>query len=131
MHPLEAAIQGPIGHFIVQTVCPIHPVQLAALGFFFSAWAFAAHDGRGGDVNSHALHHTKGRGRKHYYNLGFITPFWDVVMGTRWHPRHPLQVEWDAAKARGAARDTRDGTASGADNDAFGAYRQAHKAKEF
>lgn len=130
VHPVEAAIQGPLGHFIVQALFPIHPIQMAAMGFFFSAWAFAAHDGRGGDVNSHALHHTKGRGRKYYFNLGFITPVIDVWMGTRWSPDHPLQREWDAAKARGA-KDTRDGTAAGADNDAFHAYKQAHKAKSF
>lgn len=46
VHPVEAALQGPVGHFMVQLWFPVHPVQLAVMGFLSSAWAFAAHDGR-------------------------------------------------------------------------------------
>lgn len=53
VHPVEAALQGPVGHFLVQLWFPVHPVQLAVMGFLSSAWAFAAHDGRWGDFNSH------------------------------------------------------------------------------
>ena len=121
VHPIEAAIQGPFGHFFVQLFFPVHPIQLAAMGFLSSAYAFAAHDGRFQALtNYHWYHHTKGRGRKHYFNLGFLTSFWDRVMGTRWHPEHKLWKEWEARRAAGLA-DTRDGTAAGINNDVFGA----------
>jgi sterol desaturase/sphingolipid hydroxylase (fatty acid hydroxylase superfamily) len=42
VHPVEAALQGPVGHFLVQLWFPVHPVQLAVMGFLSSAWAFAA-----------------------------------------------------------------------------------------
>ena len=71
VHPLESVLQGPFGHFFVQLFFPVHPIQLALMGFLSSAWAFAAHDGRGLDINSHFFHHSKGRGRKYYFNLGF------------------------------------------------------------
>lgn len=122
VHPLESALQGPMGHFFVQLFFPVHPIQLAIMGFLGSAWAFAAHDGRGFDFNSHFFHHSKGRGRKFYFNLGFLTPFWDNVMGTRWHPNHPLWLEWQAAKNKGKAFDTLDGTSKGWRNDSFDAY---------
>ena len=41
VHPVEAALQGPVGHFLVQLVFPVHPIQLALMGFLSSAWAFA------------------------------------------------------------------------------------------
>ena len=127
VHPVEAAIQGPFGHFFVQLFCPVHPVQLAIMGFLSSAYAFAAHDGRLLAItNFHYYHHSKGRGRLHYFNLGFLTPFWDVIMGTRWHAQHPLWLEWEAKKA--AILDTRDGTAAGARNDVFDAYAAADEA---
>jgi hypothetical protein len=69
-----------------------------------------------GDFNSHYFHHSKGRGRKHYFNLGFLTPTWDVIMGTRWHPEHPLWLQWKDAEKKGLAKDTRDGSASGVPN---------------
>ena len=53
VHPVEAALQGPVGHFLVQLWFPVHPVQLAVMGFLSSAWAFAAHDWRWGDFTSH------------------------------------------------------------------------------
>ncbi len=127
VHPFEAILQGPIGHFLVLLFCPVHPIQLAIMGALSSAWAFAAHDGRG-DLNSHRDHHTKGRGRKFYFNLGFLTPTWDVIMGTRWYPEHPLWLEWQARKA--GIADTRDGKEGGTPNDAFGVFKEAHKAKE-
>ena len=119
VHPIEAALQGPVGHFCVQLWFPVHPVQLAVMGFLSSAWAFAAHDGRGGDFNSHYFHHSKGRGRSAYFNLGFLTPFWDVVMGTRWSETHPLWVQWKEQERAGKGFDTLDGTAAGAPNSEF------------
>jgi len=116
VHPLEAALQGPVGHFLVQLWFPVHPIQLALMGFLSSAWAFAAHDGRSMDFNSHYFHHSKGRGRKHYFNLGFLTPFWDVVMGTRWHENHPLWLSWKKGEESGKMADTRDGSLSGTAN---------------
>jgi hypothetical protein len=119
VHPVEAALQGPIGHFLVQLWFPVHPIQLAVMGFLSSAWAFAAHDGRGGDFNSHYFHHSKGRGRKHYFNLGFLTPVIDILMGTRWSEEHPLWVQWRKEERSGAAADTRDGSLSGVPNSTF------------
>ena len=55
-------------------------------------------------------------------NLGFLTPFWDVVMGTRWHPEHPLWLEWQRSKAAGKVFDTLDGSKDAWRNDAFSAY---------
>ena len=106
----------------MQLFCPVHPVQLAIMGFLSSAYAFAAHDGRFLELtNFHWYHHTKGRGRKHYFNLGFLTSFWDRVMGTRWHPQHPLWLEWEMRRKAAGLADTRDGTAAGIRNDIFGA----------
>ena len=131
VHPLESVLQGPFGHFFVQLFFPVHPVQMALMGFLSSAWAFAAHDGRGGDINSHFFHHSKGRGRKYYFNLGFLTPFWDVVMGTRWHANHPLWLQWKAESKAGKVHDTRDGSGVGLKNDIFEAYAaDGLKAKE-
>lgn len=122
VHPVEAFLQGPFGHFFVQLFFPVHPIQLAALGFLSSSYAFAAHDGRFQELtNNHWDHHTKGRGRRHYFNLGFLTSFWDRVMGTRWHPQHPLWLEWEAQRKAGLLADTRDGTAKGIQNDVFDA----------
>ena len=135
VHPVEAALQGPVGHFLVQLWFPVHPIQMAVMGFLSSAWAFAAHDGRGGDFNSHYFHHSKGRGRKHYFNLGFLTPFWDVVCGTRWSETHPLWVQWNEEEKRGRLADTRDGTLNGEPNSIFmsggklAEERVEHKAK--
>jgi sterol desaturase/sphingolipid hydroxylase (fatty acid hydroxylase superfamily) len=72
VHPLESVLQGPFGHFFVQLFFPVHPVQLALMGFLSSAWAFAAHDGRGLDINNHFFHHSKGRGRKYYFVSRFF-----------------------------------------------------------
>lgn len=122
VHPIEAALQGPVGHFCVQLWFPVHPVQLALMGFISSAWAFAAHDGRWMDFNSHTFHHTKGRGRKHYFNLGFLTPLWDILLNTRWHTAHPLWLSWQRNEADADHQDTRDGLPGGAPNDVFRAF---------
>ncbi len=45
-------------------------------------------------------------------------------MGTRWHPEHPLWVQWQAEKKAGKAFDTRDGTSDGVKNDIFKAYEE-------
>jgi sterol desaturase/sphingolipid hydroxylase (fatty acid hydroxylase superfamily) len=59
---------------------------VSVLGFLGSCWAIAAHDGRSEyDLNNHYDHHCKGRGRFMYFNLGYVTPFWDQWCGTRWH----------------------------------------------
>ena len=31
VHPVEAALQGPVGHFLVQLWFPVHPLQLAIM----------------------------------------------------------------------------------------------------
>ncbi len=122
VHPFEAALQGPVGHFCVQLWFPVHPVQLAIMGLLSSAWAFGAHDGRWADFNNHTFHHSKGRGRKFYFNLGFLTPAWDVIMGTRWHAQHPMWLQWKKDLKDGKAFDTRDGSKIGTKNDVFEAY---------
>ena len=122
VHPLESMLQGPFGHFCVQLVCPVHPVQLALMGFFSSAWAFAAHDGRGMDFNNHFYHHSKGRGRRFYFNLGFLTPFWDTIWGTRWHEKHPLWMEWQRAERDKKMHDTIDGKKGSWNNDAYKSF---------
>uniref|UniRef100_A0A6B2LGA4 Fatty acid hydroxylase domain-containing protein n=1 Tax=Arcella intermedia TaxID=1963864 RepID=A0A6B2LGA4_9EUKA len=121
VHPVEAALQGPVGHYMATLFFPFHPVALAVFGFLSSAWAIAAHDGRAGDFNSHYYHHSKGRGRHIYFNLGFLTPFWDWYCGTRWHEDHPQWVQWKERRGK-VVFDTRDGTKEGQPNDAYGAY---------
>ena len=37
-------------------------------------------------------------------------------MGTRWHPEHPLWLQWKEAERKGMAADTRDGTLTGVRN---------------
>jgi len=123
VHPFEAALQGPVGHYLGSLFFPFHPAVLAIFGFLSSAWAIAAHDGRGMDFNSHYMHHSKGRGRFIYFNLGFLTPFWDVFCGTRWSEDHPQWVEWKKKQGKNIF-DTRDGSPSGIPNDLFGAYNK-------
>jgi len=128
VHPFEASLQGPVGHYLGTLFFPFHPVALALFGFLSSAWAIAAHDGRGGDFNSHYYHHSKGRGRFIYFNLGFVTPFWDVYCGTRWSEDHPKWVEWKQKQGK-SIFDTRDGSNSGIPNDFFGAYGESNTKK--
>jgi hypothetical protein len=40
-------------------------------------------------------------------------------MGTRWHPEHPLWLQWKSESARGVVHDTRDGSLGGIKNDKF------------
>jgi len=122
VHPVEAALQGPIGHYIGSWFFPFHPAALAFFGFFSSAWAVAAHDGRSLDLNSHYYHHSKGRGRFIYFNLGFLTPFWDQICGTRWHEKHPQWIKWNTEKGK-KLFDTRDGSKDAVSNDAYEAYK--------
>jgi len=105
---------------------PFHPVVHAVFGFLSSAWAIAAHDGRGGDFNSHYLHHSKGRGRFIYFNLGFVTPFWDMYCGTRWSENHTQWAEWKKKQGK-SLFDTRDGSQAGIGNDLYGAYSPDNK----
>jgi len=127
VHPLEGFIHGPLAHQMVTFVFPVHPVALACFGLFGSVWALCAHDGRALDFNSHYYHHSKGRGRLCYFNLGYMTPFWDVVCGTRWHEDHPMWADWKS-KRNNQIFDTRDGSRTGTVNDIYGAY---DKKKEF
>ena len=53
-----------------------------------------------------------------------VTPFWDIVMGTRWSEDHPLWLEWKKQKAERLAFDTLDGSSKSWKNDAFDAYDQ-------
>eukprot|EP00051_Salpingoeca_urceolata_P023459 m.397882 g.397882 ORF g.397882 m.397882 type:complete len:294 (+) comp20107_c6_seq5:2488-3369(+) len=84
VHPLEAAIQGPMGHTFSQLLFPVHPVPLAVCGFLTSLYAIAAHDGRMLDLNNHTAHHTQGLGRKKNFNYGLYWGLWDYVFGTRY-----------------------------------------------
>ena len=43
-------------------------------------------------------------------------------MGTRWHPNHPLWLQWQREKAARTSFDTLDGSAAGWRNDVFDAY---------
>jgi lathosterol oxidase len=80
VHPIEAIVQGPMGHFITTLVYPMHPVAISAFGFLTSLYALFAHDGRSMDWNNHTMHH--------YYkscNYGLYWGFWDYVCGTRYN----------------------------------------------
>jgi len=122
VHPIEAMLQGPIGHFSATLFFPFHPVTISIFGFLGSLWAIAAHDGRQFDFNHHYYHHSKGRGRFIYFNLGFITPFWDSLCGTRWSEDHPMWVTWKTKQGK-EVYDTRDGLKSGVSNDLHQAYK--------
>jgi len=78
VHPLEAIIQGPCGHFLSTAFYPMHPVALSVLGFLTSTFALLAHDGQW-DPNQHMKHH--------FYsdcNFGLYWGFWDYVFGVRY-----------------------------------------------
>jgi len=130
VHPLEAIMQGPVGHYMGSLFFPIHPVQLAVLGFLGSSWAIAAHDGRQFDFNSHYNHHCKGRGRFIYFNLGYLTPFWDRWCNTRWTEDHPKWIQWKEKRGK-EVFDTQDGKASSVSNDVYGAYADVTGATDF
>lgn len=120
-HPLEAALQGPVGHYMCTLFFPMHPIAHTVMGFLSSAWAVAAHDGRWMDFNSHYFHHSKGRGRLIYFNLGFLTPCWDVLCGTRWHENHPQWAKWKKERGK-TVFDTMSGDKGGKANDVYKAY---------
>jgi len=54
-----------------------------------------------------------------YFNLGFLTPTWDVICGTRWYPEHPEWVKWQRLEKEKKVADTRDGTVDGVPNSEF------------
>jgi len=88
VHPFEAVYQGPMGHYMVCLLTPMHPVIHSLFGFLTSMYAIAAHDGRAGDLNDHTKHH-------HYKscNYGLYWGFWDWVCGTRYDPKkYPKRV---------------------------------------
>ncbi|CAF3560500.1 unnamed protein product [Adineta steineri] len=87
VHPIEGLVQGPMGHYLIALVMPVHPVILALFGLFTSCYAIAAHDGRFGDFNHHYAHHSKGKGRLHNFNYGLYWPLWDLICGTRYRDR--------------------------------------------
>jgi len=63
-----------------------------SLVFFFTTNLFSENKQK--KNSSHYYHHSKGRGRFVYFNLGYVTPFWDQICGTRWHENHPNWVIW-------------------------------------
>jgi Delta7-sterol 5-desaturase len=78
VHWFEAILQGPLGHYLITLVYPVHPISLAAFGFLTSIFALLAHDGRALDVNTHIYHH--------FYkscNYSLYWPFWDWICDTR------------------------------------------------
>jgi len=79
VHPVEAVMQGPMGHYLVGLFYPIHPVAYAVFGFLTSIYAIAAHDGRQWDFNDHCKHHT----HKHV-NFGLYWGVCDFIFGTRY-----------------------------------------------
>lgn len=87
VHPFEAVLQGPLGHYVSQLFFPFHPVAHALFGFATSVFAIAAHDGRAWDLNNHTYHHTKGTGRLHSFNYGLYWGLWDYMCDTRYSDR--------------------------------------------
>lgn len=79
VHPIEALIQGPIGHFLPTLFYPMHPVAISVFGFLTSTYALLAHDSRGLDLNDHVKHH-------HYHkcNFGLYWAVWDYICDTRY-----------------------------------------------
>ncbi|CAD8187727.1 unnamed protein product [Paramecium pentaurelia] len=56
VHPIEAIVQGPLGHFFPCLFYPIPPVWHHFFGFLTAIYAQAAHDGRW-DPFGHINHH--------------------------------------------------------------------------
>jgi len=54
--------------------------------------------------------------------LGYVTPFWDQICGTRWSENHPLWEQWKSKQGK-EIFDTRDGTKAGINNDSHNAYK--------
>jgi Delta7-sterol 5-desaturase len=77
VHPLEAVLQGPCGHFMITLIFPMHPVLHSLFGFLTGLYAIFAHDGRW-DPADHNKHH--------YYtscNYG-LYGFMDYIFGTKY-----------------------------------------------
>jgi len=88
VHPFEAILQGPMGHYFITLLFPLHPVVHAVFGFLTSLYAIAAHDARSLDLNDHVKHH-------HYKSCNFALywAFWDYVCLTRFcHMKYPEKV---------------------------------------
>lgn len=82
VHPIEAIIQGPAGHFLPTLVAPMHPIAISVFGFLTSLYALLAHDGRAMDLNGHMNHH-------HYKEcqFGLYWGLWDYICDTRYCKR--------------------------------------------
>lgn len=79
VHPFEAILQGPMGHFFVTLIYPMNPLLISALGYLTSIYALMAHDARQLDFNDHVKHH-------HYRNCNYGL-YWglcDYIFGTRY-----------------------------------------------
>jgi len=85
VHPVEAIVQGPFGHYLPTLFFPIHPLAHALFGFLSSIFAVAAHDGRTWDLNNHYYHHCAGKGRRNSFNYSLYWPLWDAVFNTRYN----------------------------------------------
>ena len=80
VHPIEALIQGPIGHILPSLVYPMHPVAATVFGFLTSCYAILAHDGRALDLNDHYKHHNY-----HNCNFDLYWGLWDYICDTRYN----------------------------------------------
>ena len=79
VHPFEAILQGPMGHFFIPLIYPMNPLLISVLGYLTSIYALLAHDARSMDLNDHVKHH-------HYRNCNYGL-YWgllDYVFGTRY-----------------------------------------------
>ncbi|CAD8184705.1 unnamed protein product [Paramecium pentaurelia] len=84
VHPVEALIQGPIGHFLPTFIYPFHPLCHHIFGLLTSIYAQLAHDGRW-DPAGHTLHH-------YYYSCNFsIWGLCDFIFGTGYNQeKYPI-----------------------------------------
>lgn len=82
VHPFEAVLQGPMGHFLPTLIAPMHPLTISVIGFLTSIYALLAHDGRAGDLNDHMKHH-------HYKSCNYAVYWglWDYICGTRYNTK--------------------------------------------
>ena len=82
VHPFEAIIQGPLGHFLPALIYPMHPVAITLFGFLTSNYALLAHDGRTLDLNDHVKHH-----HYHHCNFALYWGLWDYICDTRYNTK--------------------------------------------
>lgn len=80
VHPFEAILQGPMGHFFLSIFYPMNPLLISVLGYMTSVYALLAHDGRLLDLNDHQKHH-----QYRDCNFGLYWPLLDYVFGTRYN----------------------------------------------